>query len=1481
MTAEQLDIKVKLDLSDLKNGLKQIKTQLEGTKKAIKDSIPQISKEGTTASKSLNDVGKAANNAKKAVSDIGTAASKSLSDVVSQSNKISKSLNDIKSTKGTTLTLDATDATDSINGAEGALGELQATMTAIAGMDFFGLMAQNWDKIKNAVSGMKTLFAENLSFAKNYGSKLREALDALVEARAALKAKADAWKAVNKYQKASTDLQKKWNAGWKQANKYVAGFAKDIARLSGKALASLLGDVMKLVGQFTKLAAIVSTVAVAIGGLALGIAGARIAEQTKQYRQEQAKLVSGFQAAGATAEQASGAYENLFRFLGDSSRSVEAANHLAKLTTNTQHLAEWTTICQGIYATFGDSLPIEGLTEAANETARTAKVTGVLADALNWAGVSEDAMNAALEQATTLQEREAIIRRVLNGLYYNAASIYEQNNSAIIAQNEAQSRLNATMASIGAQTMIVNTSWINLKNTLLSALAPAIIAVSAALSVLIDKIATAIAWIAALFGVSIKMGNAATGITKGTTQAATGISRAADAAGTLKDNLGGASGAAEKLKRIAMGFDELNIVTDPNTSGGGGGGGGGGVEIPELELGEGTGIIDQMNQKVDDIKAKVEEWMEKWKAQIAIIGSSLAVLGIAKLLEHLGKAVGLGDKFMTFIKGVQKLATTAIVITLQYTLVNEFFDKFIDGEGIKNYLLGLLVSAIGTGVLYSMWGPAGAVIGLLVTAVAGIKAVIDNEGITNGESATVMFTSLGAAIAALGIAWKKLGLATMAGEIGAFFALLKEGNSLAAVLGAAFPKAAAAIGKIGSAFSGIISGVKAAVAAIGSFAGSIGSALGLTGGAAIAAGAAIIVAAIAAIAGTIMFVVDNWKALCQAVKDFWKENITPKLESICESFKKMWDAIKSVGEAFAQLGTTIWNALPQGLKDFFAGVAQAIKDVVSAIAEWFASIDWLDAIKTAFEFLGMVVVDIIGGVVMGALNALMGALDGLIQIITGLVEIVAGVVEAIVKLFSGDLQGAWEAVKKIGNGIVDCFKGLYKATIGVVVDLVKGIIDWFVEMWDVLVGHSIVPDTVNAIIEWFNNLVKTVIEAIAGFVQSIIEWFKNLFETVVRAVTDFVNTVVEWFSNLVETVVDAISDFVESIIDWFVDLYETVVDATADFVESAIDWFANMIETVVDAVCDFVGDVCDWFSDMYDSLSDIIENLFDTVVEWFTDLFDNVVEIVTNMVNSVVEWITDLYNDVVNLIKNFVTKVIEQFKKLKEDAVEKFKAIVEFIKQAWQNVKNVWDVAGTWFGEVWSKIKNAFSNTATWFKDIFQKAWDGICSVFDKTKNYFTNIWNTIKDIFSKVGTAIANGISGAVKGAVNAVLSKAVGLINGFISAINGAISIINAIPGVSIGYIGKLSVPALAKGGIVTSETLARIGEQGKKEAVLPLEQNTGWMDILADKINARGGKNTDNVAPTKIVLQVGETELGYAVIDAINGITKQTGGLKLHMV
>ena len=207
-----------------------------------------------------------------------------------------------------------------------------------------------------------------------------------------------------------------------------------------------VGDTVGKVGK--AIGAGVAAMGAAIGAAAGAFLG--LAESTREARVNMGKLETGFTTARHSAEDAKKTYTELYGILGDDGQATEAAAHLAKLTKNEKELATWTDIATGVYATFGDSLPIENLTEAANETAKTGAITGGLADALNWAGVSEDEFQASLDKCSTEQERQALITKTLNGLYSDAAEKYREVNGDIIDAQKATASLNSAMAELGA-----------------------------------------------------------------------------------------------------------------------------------------------------------------------------------------------------------------------------------------------------------------------------------------------------------------------------------------------------------------------------------------------------------------------------------------------------------------------------------------------------------------------------------------------------------------------------------------------------------------------------------------------------------------------------------------------------------------------------------------------------------------------------------------------------------------------------------------------------------------------------------------------------------------------------------------------------------------------------------------------------------------------------------------------------------------------
>lgn len=405
----------------------------------------------------------------------------------------------------------------------------------------------------------------------------------------------------------------------KDAVKPIQDVKKELNGLtkSGKGASSGIATAMKGVGIAA--AAAVAAITAVVGAMtALGKA-------TVAYNKEHSKLVTAFQAVGASAQTANEAYRGFYRFLGDSGKAVEAAGHIAKMATSQESLAEWTRISQGIYATFGDSLPIEGLTEAANETLRVGKVTGTLADALNWAGVSEDEFNAKLATTTSYEEREALLRSTLNGLYDDAARIYEENNKELIAYNESQARMSASMAAAGAACVPLLTALNNLGSALFNALKPALDAIVPYIASFVNWLAKGVETVMSFFS-ALTGRSAAVKATAEIGAAAGGMAEAAAGAGNLASGLDDVGAAAKEAKRHLQGFDELNVLKADTSSSGGGGAGDPGYMSPtggyfdngafstEIEEGEDkmAGFVEKLKEKFAELKDLFAPTIEAW-----------------------------------------------------------------------------------------------------------------------------------------------------------------------------------------------------------------------------------------------------------------------------------------------------------------------------------------------------------------------------------------------------------------------------------------------------------------------------------------------------------------------------------------------------------------------------------------------------------------------------------------------------------------------------------------------------------------------------------------------------------------------------------------------------------------------------------------------------------------------------------------------------
>lgn len=300
--------------------------------------------------------------------------------------------------------------------------------------------------------------------------------------------------------------------------------------------------------------------------------------------------------------------------------------------------------------------------------------------------------------------------------------------------------------------------------------------------------------------------------------------------------------------------------------------------------------------------------------------------------------------------------------------------------------------------------------------------------------------------------------------------------------------------------------------------------------------------------------------------------------------------------------------------------------------------------------------------------------------------------------------------------------------------------------------------------------------------------------------------------DLISEVVQSIGDF----IGWIVDNGELVVSTIVAIGTGLLVWnVASMINSVVGAVKAYK---------LANEGATIAQALFNAVLN--ANPLMLIATLVAALVAGIVTFI--MTNDEAR------AKFVEIWNKIKETAKSVLDAIVKFFKEAWESIKKAWDACVTFFSGLWTKIKNTFSNVGSWFKTTFSNAWTSVKNAFANWGEFFSGLWTKIKDKFSDIGSNIATAISGSVKAGINGVIGAVERIINNGIGLINSAIRLANKLPGVSIGTLGTLSLPRLAKGGIVSRSTIAEIGENGR-EAVLPLDRNKGWMKLLARELTA----------------------------------------------
>ncbi|HHA7406190.1 TPA: hypothetical protein ACOP9Q_000218 [Streptococcus pneumoniae] len=332
------------------------------------------------------------------------------------------------------------------------------------------------------------------------------------------------------------------------------------------------------------------------------------------------------------------------------------------------------------------------------------------------------------------------------------------------------------------------------------------------------------------------------------------------------------------------------------------------------------------------------------------------------------------------------------------------------------------------------------------------------------------------------------------------------------------------------------------------------------------------------------------------------------------------------------------------------------------------------------------------------------------------------------------------------------------------------------------------------------------------------------------------------------------------------------------------DTVVEFAKTAWQGLCDFISGICQAIGEFFSGLWTKLQEIFEPIGQWFGEKFQQAWDAIVNIFSGIGEWFSGVFQGAWDAIVNIFTPIGSWFGQRWADVTSALANIgawfTDMFQKAWTGLTNIFSKLGSWFGERWNDVTSALSKVASWFGDIFGKAFDAVKNAFSSIGDFFKGVWDTVKSIFVNAGQMVGEAVGGAFKSAVNAVLGTIENVVNGFIGMINGVLGVVRNLPGLGwVGSVSTVSLPRLARGGIVDSPTIAMIGEAGK-EAVVPLE-NTGFIQTLGRVVSSavvnamagispQGGFSSDG----DIVIQIAGHEFGRVAIQEINKEHERAG-------
>lgn len=554
-------------------------------------------------------------------------------------------------------------------------------------------------------------------------------------------------------------------------------------------------------------------------------------------------------------------------------------------------------------------------------------------------------------------------------------------------------------------------------------------------------------------------------------------------------------------------------------------------------------------------------------------------------------------------------------------------------------------------------------------------------------------------------------------------------------------------------------------------------------------------------------------------------------EALGGMLSKALDYIVQALPEIAKVAVPLIEALAEQLVESVPELLQAAADILGTLSSSLGKL-----LPKLIKSIGKILSDKNNYkiIINAAIDLFMAIVEALPDIINALTEALPDIIVAVIEALQDCAPQLWQAVVTLFT------EALPELTIGILSALgnaVVNLVDQLDEvLWQPLMAAMedfwawLVEDILTPLWETIQPYVQPIIDGLSALWAEI----QTMFESAWSAIQAVWDLVAPYFEALWTTIKDIFSP----IVDFFTNLFGK---AEKDGIEAKMLPLKKFFSKLWSDIKKVFSGVLSFFKDTFSAAWNGVKVIWDVATAFFKGVWDGikaVFSVVKNVLSGFFKDAWDSIKAVWNTVVDFYSDIWDGIKDIFRNVGTWFKDKFETAKN---NITDVWDTVKGYFSGIWTGVKNVFTGVGTWFKDKFTTAWSNIKAVFDldTVKKFFGDLWDGIKEKFTNIGSSVGEAVGGAFKKAINWAIDAIEDVLNFLPENVNDVLQDITDLTGVSLPLFPNVSLPRLAKGGIVDKATLAEIGEDGR-EAVIPLEKNKAGLREIARLMSAENSPN-----------------------------------------